>query len=76
MFICGICHHSSLPNEKAVHVVTEARVKHYPFRAAAHFFHDRDGLPVVRDDPGGFGYETVHEVLAHFSCATLTTAHT
>ena len=70
MFKCGICNEDSQPNEKAFHVVLETRQKTYPQRKAAYEFKSQAGGAVTRDDPGGQGFETVKEVLAHSSCAT------
>ena len=66
---CGLCGETSQPHEKATRVITETRVKQYPFREAAHHYRNLTGGKVIKDDPGGVGQEIVKEILICSDCA-------
>jgi hypothetical protein len=76
MFICQLCWIYTKPREKAFRIVTQIREKIYPPRPNAHTFIPRDepGKKVIKDDPGGRGFEIAKEVLACQACAKVPPA--
>lgn len=68
MYRCEICKKIVPANTKAHRITLETRYRRYPVRIKAHR-RVPHGKEHHQDDPGGFGYEIVREVIACPECA-------
>jgi hypothetical protein len=76
MYRCDQCGATVPPRNRARRVVVETRERIYPARLKANrvvSFVNGKRKVVLKDDPGGFGEETVREVVVCQTCSTTRT---
>ncbi len=70
VYVCQRCGQKQPAKVPAHKLVTATREKEYPFRHQATLpLVKRSNKRVKRDDPGGYGFETVREITVCAACA-------